>query len=206
MATNDQIVQYFLLLTENYLNEQYGSESGKKLFETFKKRFNELYLKNEDMMPDALSKQHAITPIFAIALSNALQNENITLEDLKNHILSIFRTILKSYLAKQGEELEVSDNPWDSFVKMCKTGNKQLYENEYFQLAVIHDDSKQFGFDINRCLYYEIFTKNGRPDLGPLLCDYDHILAGNVEKWVRFERTETIADGDSRCNFRYYRK
>lgn len=206
MATHDQIVQYFLLLTENYLNEQYGSNSGEILSETFKKRFNELYLKNKDMMPDALSKQHAINPIFVIALADALQNENITLKDLKSHTLSIFRTMLESYLAKQGEELEASENAWDSFVEMCKTGNKQLFENEYFQLTVVHDDSKQFGFDINRCLYYEIFTKNGRPDLGPLLCEYDYILAGNVEKWVRFERTETIANGDSRCNFRYFRK
>ncbi|MHA2275530.1 MAG: L-2-amino-thiazoline-4-carboxylic acid hydrolase, partial [Candidatus Kariarchaeaceae archaeon] len=57
---------------------------------------------------------------------------------------------------------------------------------------------------INRCIYQEVFKKFGREDLGPILCEYDTIIADNVDQWVRFEREETIADGFPRCTFRFF--
>jgi hypothetical protein len=102
--------------------------------------------------------------------------------------------------------MATSDDPWKTFVTSTKSANKQLYENEYFQCKTVIDDNQQFGFDINRCIYYEIFKENGHEDLAPLLCEYDFILADNVKDWITFTRDETIAEGSHRCTFRYFKK
>jgi len=91
-------------------------------------------------------------------------------------------------------------------LETTRAGNQRLYDNDYFKIKTVIDDDQQFGIDINRCLMFEILEKNGHPELGPVLCKYDYILAENVSKWVSFERKETIADGHSRCDFRYFKK
>ncbi|TFG34939.1 hypothetical protein EU527_01125 [Candidatus Thorarchaeota archaeon] len=39
--------------------------------------------------------------------------------------------------------------------------------------------------------------------MGPIICEYDTILASSAENWIRLSRYDTIASGDKRCTFRY---
>ncbi len=206
MATSDQIIPYFFLLTKNHFEQEFGSDQGKRMSKKFEKRFNELFKQNSDKMSDDLSNFHGINPIFVMALDDTLKEQNVSFEDLKSHVLGIYEIMLQELLNKQQQQLESSETPWETYVEAAKSGNKQFYDNKYFQLKVVQDNDQEFGFDIQRCFYFEFFKDNDRPGLGPILCEYDYILARNVEKWVKFERTETIADGDSCCNFRFFRK
>ncbi len=208
MATDEQfneLYQYFEFLTETHLIEQFGMDTGKRLVDIFKKQFNDYFSTNERLMPDLISKQHGINSIFIMALDDALTTQNLSWEDLKHNVLSIYQKMLKDLLQKQANQLESSENPWQSFVEMVKVGNQQIYENDYFQLKTVHDDDSKFGFNIGRCLYYEIFKENNREELGPILCEYDHLIASNVKNLAEFQRSETIANGDSCCTFRFFR-
>ena len=91
-----------------------------------------------------------------------------------------------------------------TFVESTRTGNRKVYDNEYFRLKEISSTKEEFVFDINRCIYQEVFKKFGREDIGPIMCEYDSIIADNVSEWVRFEREETIASGCDKCTFRFY--
>ena len=185
--------------------EIYGLVAGTKLANAFERRFMELFEANLDAMPDSLAKWHGVNPVFVTALDDILRSERVTFTLLKEHVLAVYRTMLKELLDQQVEQLESSENAWRDFVNQAKIGNKNNYENEYFQLQVVEDKDSSFGFDIQRCLYFEIFDQNGRAELGSILCEYDHIFSDAVRSWVRFKRDETIADGDSRCTFRFYR-
>ena len=201
----DQLAQYFFVLTRNRMLEIYGLVAGTKLANAFERRFMELFEANLDAMPDSLAKRHGVNPVFVMALDDILRSERVTFTLLKEHVLAVYRTMLKELLDQQVEQLESSENAWRDFVNQAKIGNKNNYENEYFQLQVVEDKDSSFGFDIQRCLYFEIFDQNGRAELGSILCEYDHIFSDAVRSWVRFKRDETIADGDSRCTFRFYR-
>ena len=201
----EQLIQYFFVLTRNRMVEIYGLVDGTKLADAFQHRFRELFDANLDAMPDALAKRHGVNPVFVMALDDVLRSERVTFTLLKEHVLAVYRTMLKELLDQQVEQLESSENAWRDFVNQTKIGNKNNYENEYFQLRVIEDNDSSFGFDIQRCLYFEMLNRNGRPELGSILCEYDHIFSDAVKSWVRFNRDETIADGDSRCTFRFYR-
>ncbi len=204
----EQIIQYFFLLTENHLAQTCGASEGKRLSEKFKQRFRDIYSESEKKMPDALSRQHGINPVFVMAFADTLKEKGISFDDLRGQVMSIFETLLESsgVLKNQAETMGLSDDPWNAFLEWTNAGNKLLYDNEYFELEVVETGGTRFGFDIHRCLYVDIFRANGCPDLAPILCEYDYILARNMEQWVKFERTETVADGDPRCDFRYTRK
>ncbi|MHA2387009.1 MAG: hypothetical protein ACXAEE_12435, partial [Candidatus Thorarchaeota archaeon] len=68
----EQLIQYFFMLTENHLCQQYGVEQSKDMLEVFKTRFRELLDENKDVMPDALSRKHGVNPVFVMALDDAL--------------------------------------------------------------------------------------------------------------------------------------
>jgi hypothetical protein len=207
--TNDeqleQLIQYFFMLTENHLSQHYSVERSKDLSEVFKTRFRELLDENKDMMPDALSRKHGVNPVFVMALDDALGKERPSLDNLKRDVLAIYNVMMQAFTDHMVEQFEASKDPWASLIEFTKAGNKNNYENDYFQLCNAEYTDDKIGFDIKKCLYFDIFEKNGRPELGPILCDYDYILANAVRKWGLFERKETIADGDARCDFRYYR-
>ena len=175
------------------------------MLEVFKTRFRELLDENKDVMPDALSRRHGVNPVFVMALDDALGKERPSLDNLKRDVLAIYNVMMQAFTDRMVEQLEASKDPWASFIEFTKAGNKNNYENDYFQLNNAEYTDDKIAFDIKKCLYFDIFEKNGRPELGPILCEYDYILADAVRKWGRFERTKTIADGDTRCDFRYYR-
>lgn len=201
-----QLKQYFFIIVDTHLTTQFGSDQGKNLFREFKTQFNQLWEQNKDIMPDFLSKQHGINPIFVIALRNSLMGEELSLDELKNHVITIYTSIIAEYLKEMTTQLEKSPNPFADYVQSAIEGGKRMYDNDYFRLKTLQADEQGYHFDIQRCLYFEIFQKNNAFELGPILCEYDLIGANVVEKWVRFERPETIAEGFPCCAFRFYPK
>ncbi|MHA2378730.1 MAG: L-2-amino-thiazoline-4-carboxylic acid hydrolase [Candidatus Thorarchaeota archaeon] len=200
----EKLMQYFILLARTEITQSFG-EDGNGLGDTFEQTFNEIFSQNEHLMPDALARRHGINSVFVLAMGQVLREHVSSVDDLKTYVLAVYRNMLYTMLEDWKEKLGASGNPWNTFVEMTKTGNQNNYENDYFRLKTVIDDKESFGFDINRCLYFEILRENGRPELGPILCEYDYMIAEAVESWARFERRETIADGNSRCTFRYRR-
>lgn len=200
----EQMKLYFHKLTADHLFSVFGKKKGEMYFAKYKYAFQEFYDKNLKLMPTNLSKRHGINSIFVLAFDKALKEKELAHEELKEHILTIYKVMIQGILDAQVKQMEESDNPWLTFVESSKKGNALLYENEFFEGEIAFDLESVFGIDIKECLYFEIFSRNRRPDLGPILCAYDHLLATAVNKWIRFERTMTIVDGWSRCDFRYY--
>ncbi|NHK30039.1 MAG: hypothetical protein FK730_01720 [Asgard group archaeon] len=199
-----QLKDYFHYLTECHFKEKHGNENCKDLMLKYRNAFDEFYSKNLSLMPNDLAKRHGINSIFVLAFDKALSDKQLSFDDLKEQILSVYRAMLSSLLEQQKGQLAVSENPWKAFVEMVRKGNESLYDNEFFSLQMVEDSDTCFGFDLHRCIYFEILNKNGRPDLGPILCEYDWLLAEAVEQWITFDRLEAIALEGKKCTFRYF--
>ena len=200
-----QIREYFHSLTKKHFDTFFEDDS-EKLYGIYLKTFNDLWENNLELMPNDLGKRHGMNPIFVMALAEALEQMDTQLDKLQTHVLAIYRIILSDILIHQQKQLSESENPWIDFINSTKKGNEQIYNNEYFNLDYLENSNDCFGFDLHRCFYYEIFEKNCRSDLAPILCMYDWILADAIEQWVSFERKETIAHGQKKCTFRYFPK
>ncbi len=200
----DQIFQFFIVLTSNQIKKTFDLEESEKILAQFSKRFNELFEQLKETKKDTEIFQ-GINPIFVISLEESLPTTEKEKKRLTEHVLAVYKMMLKDLvLEPQRRFMTSSKDPWSTFIENTRTGNKRTYDNEYFKLHEISASDKEFAFDINRCLYQEIFKEFGREDLGPIMCEYDSIIAHNVAEWVRFERKETIAAGCDRCTFRYF--
>ena len=141
-----------------------------------------------------------------MALDDVLREVRASYSEFKDAVLTIYKTMLLDYFNEEAEKFQSMSNPWKAFVNWARKGNEANYYNEYFQLVEVNGGSNCFAFDIKRCLYFELLKEAGRPELGPILCEYDHLMASVIESWVEFKRHETIANGDKRCTFRYCKR
>jgi len=200
-----QLKRYFVGLTQTQLTRSFGEESGSELLEIFKIKFDQIYKMNEHLIPDELARKHGINSVFVLAMEETLRTIGVSYEDLKHHILSIYRMMLTFMVDEYRKQIETSEVPWQVILEYTEAGNQNNYENEYFNLETIAMSDNEISFDIHRCVYFEILKANGHPELGPILCEFDYIISEATSKWARFEREETIADGFPRCTFRFYR-
>jgi len=196
----EPLMELFFQLTEKQLKRQYSLAEAERINTNFQLIFQRLLAKYDSK---GILKNDAINPIFLIALH---ESQQLTAEELVEQMLAIYRELLAEILLSQTILLSTSADPWKTFVTTMKATNRELYENDYFQCKTVVDKEQEFGFDIHRCVYYEVFQKEGYRELAPLLCQYDFLLADNVKDWVEFQREETIAEGFNRCTFRYYKK
>ena len=200
----DQIIQYFILLTSNQIKKSFNSEESERILSSFTKRFDELFVKLKEKT-DEIHIFYGLNPILVIALEESLPPTSKDRKQVTEHVLAIYRAMLEDVvLEPQRRFMASSKDSWSTFIEDTRKGNQRTYDNKYFKLQEVSATQEEFAFDINRCLYLEIFKEFERHDLGSILCEYDAIFAENVAKWVRFEREETIAEGFPRCTFRFF--
>lgn len=62
----------------------------------------------------------------------------------------------------------------------------------------------RFSYDVTRCRYAETYKEMGLADIGALLsCNRDAAFCEGYNPSMKLERTETIMNGGSHCDFRY---
>jgi hypothetical protein len=200
-----QLIDYFSQLTLQELKNQFG-DKGEAMHKLFVRQFKIHYNNYEHMMPNPLAKRHGVNSLFVMAMDDVMCEVRASFSELKETVLSIYRAMLQEYFEDEVAKLEQSEDPWSAFVEWARKGNEANYNNEHFQLEEIAQEEGCFGFDIQKCLYFDILREAGKPELGPILCEYDNIFTSFVESWIQFTRHETIATRDKRCTFRYCKK
>jgi hypothetical protein len=198
-----ELIDNFSILTHQELLRLFDSERGDALHKLYDRQFKIHYNNYKSMMTNDLAKRHGINSLFLMALDDVLMEVKARFSQLKESVISIYKAMLLEFFESEAQQLAKEANPWIAFVEWVKKGNKINYDNEFFKVMEVQNDENHYGFDIQRCFYFDILKESGRPELGPILCDYDNILANTVNSWIKFTRHETIAAGDQRCTFRY---
>ncbi|MHA2024543.1 MAG: L-2-amino-thiazoline-4-carboxylic acid hydrolase [Candidatus Thorarchaeota archaeon] len=202
---NQQIFISFSQLTLQELNKQFGDKGG-PMHKLFERQFKIHYNNYEHMLSDPIAKRLGINSFFVMALDDVMCEVRASFSKLKETVISIYRAMLQEYFDAEVAKFKETDSPWDSFVEWARKGNEANYNNAFFKVVEVDQENGCFGFDIQKCLFFDILREAGKPELGPILCDYDNILADSIEDWIGFTRHETIASGDKLCTFRYCKK
>jgi hypothetical protein len=86
--------------------------------------------------------------------------------------------------------------------KRAKESQERKYPGSYV-LTFIEGDGRTFdyGFDYIECGGCKFLNQQGVPELAPFLCAVDKV-ASEIMGWG-LARTMTIADGFTKCDFRY---
>jgi len=200
-----QLIDHFCQFTLQELTKQFG-DKGTSMYKLFDRQFKIHYNNYEQMMPDQLAKRHGVNSLFVMAMDDVMCEVRASFSELKEIVISIYHAMLDQYFKDEVGKLEQAEDSWNAFVEWARKGNEMNYNNDYFQLEEIAQSEDCFGFDIRKCFYFDILREAGKPELGPILCDYDYIFAGFADNWIQFTRHETIATGDKRCTFRFCKK
>jgi hypothetical protein len=73
--------------------------------------------------------------------------------------------------------------------------------------SVVEQSTEAFSIDVTACQYAAFYKALGEPELGFLLvCGADFPVAEGIDADVELERTQTIMQGASHCDFRYRRR
>ena len=77
-------------------------------------------------------------------------------------------------------------------------------ENGALEIEVIEQTPEKLSFNVTRCRYAEMYRALGLADLGASLsCQRDYALAQGFNPDIHLDRTQTIMEGASHCDFRF---
>jgi hypothetical protein len=117
---------------------------------------------------------------------------------------SIAREALHSMVRQGYAKLreKTSGNPIDLI-----SGGTDTFAKDALEYEVIDQSSEAFDFNVTKCAYAEFYKALGEAELGFLfVCDLDNAAAKGLGSDLEFERSQTIMQGESHCDFRYRRK
>ncbi len=114
----------------------------------------------------------------------------------------IARTVITSLAREQGAQFaqDIGSNDLEDYAS-----NKDAWRrNGALEIEVMHSDNQEYSFNVTRCKYAEMYNELGYGDLGDIFsCTRDFEFCAGFNPKVKLERTQTIMEGSSRCDFRY---
>ena len=85
-----------------------------------------------------------------------------------------------------------------------KETHQRRYENDWVVDVLGPSDDYDLGYDYTECGALKLCRDEGCPELAGYLCRLDFLLSSQIGLELR--RTGTLADGSSRCDFRFSRR
>ena len=74
-------------------------------------------------------------------------------------------------------------------------------------IEVVAKDAQNFGFNVTRCRYAELYRELGMEEFGAVFsCNRDAALIEGFSADIQLTRTQTIMEGATHCDFRYHRR
>lgn len=135
----------------------------------------------------ALNRSTGLTP-----------EENYTLFEAGLYASRLFRSVLGNAEAYLDERKMPERKAWE------RESHERKYENDWVVDVLEKTDSYTLGYDYYECGVCRLCRDEGCFELARYLCRLDFVIADIMG--MELERTETLADGGSRCDFRYKRK
>ena len=167
-------------------------------------RYDELRARGPRFSHPAL-RQHLLTGILpGLALYQTLQAET-TPEAALAEVEMLFAVAYtgQSALFPLIKRLPAS---FAIFRAACKLILQRSFPSAGWGMTFVEDTPDCIAFDMrDRCLYRDVLTVFGAPELTAVFCRMDDLVYGRLAPQIIFTRTKTLGQGDECCNFRYCR-
>ena len=85
-----------------------------------------------------------------------------------------------------------------------KRTHEKKYENDWVVDIIEKDGKYEMGYDYLQCGVCKLCSDEGCFNLAKYLCKLDYLLVDIIG--IGLDRTQTLAEGGSKCDFRFYNK
>lgn len=122
-------------------------------------------------------------------------------EELGNErACEMLRTAVSEYAKSFGESIRASDN--GSSIEKLQKATPIFAACDALEVEVTAATDEEFTFNVVKCRYAEYFHELGEPEFGAILtCELDPKMTKAIDSNLIFERTQTIMDNASHCDF-----
>jgi hypothetical protein len=116
--------------------------------------------------------------------------------------LEVVRRVIRDLARQSGAELAelLGEQTLEAFARTLG----RWCENGALEIEILEQTPEKLSFNVTRCRYAEMYRALGLADLGgSLSCQRDYALAQGFNSAIQLERTQTIMEGASHCDFRF---
>ena len=185
--------------------QQFGAEKGAALFQMTEKAYQELLHHTDDRGSSVIRdhlQQNLLPPL---AYYRTLRAQGFSQEQALKYVRQETR---KAAAVKKDRMNSLARLPFAyTFYRMgVKKYMRQNFPNEGWQTEWVRRDRREIHFNLHRCLYRDIATEYGCPELCCVYCENDDIAFSGLLPKIRFQRTGTLAGGAPCCDFHFIRE
>jgi hypothetical protein len=120
----------------------------------------------------------------------------------RTEVLEVARQVITELAAQQGAQL--AEDAGDSSLEYFARALEAWKEDDALEMEILENNEVAFSFNVRRCRYAEMYRDLGFPELGELLsCSRDAALIEGFNPAMELQRTQTLMEGGSFCDFRY---
>jgi hypothetical protein len=106
---------------------------------------------------------------------------------------------------EQASQLAASEPSGQTSMRTFIDRQAQWRMGDALITETLHESDTHFDFNVTRCRYAEMYREMGLGEIGPLLsCQRDGTFCEGYDPRLKMERTQTIMQGASHCDFRYH--
>ena len=121
----------------------------------------------------------------------------------KEDVLKILSKVIEADAIKSGKCLaeQFGGNTMKELAQLIK---EVWCEDGAMEIGILKETDTEFHFNVNKCLYAEIYRVLGEMEMGQYLsCNRDFPFNDGFNPDIELKRTETIMEGGKHCDFRY---
>lgn len=182
--------------------EKYGNEKGlciyNKAEEIFQKMKDEADYRNSNVIKEHMTKY--IFPVLAYYM--ALLEYSFSTNDAYANTLEETQKYAM-LLKKKNEKIGKIPFSYYLFKLFCKKVMEKNYPDEGWETDWVRYDNKEVHFNLKRCVYFEVTSQYGHPELCTVFCANDTTSFSGYLPNIKFERSGTIAEGKKMCDFHF---
>jgi hypothetical protein len=123
----------------------------------------------------------------------------------RDEVLAVVRQTIVRIAREQGAALsqQMGGNSLKNFVDSLAYWT----QDSALEIDVIEESDEVLSFNVTRCRYAELYESLGIREIGTTFsCTRDFALIEGFNPNISLERTQTIMEGATHCDFRYRRK
>jgi pimeloyl-ACP methyl ester carboxylesterase len=202
-------VRFALRHYRKHLVEAYGKAEGEAIARETMQRFEALLADRPDIGGGENAKTRTLYQGAAmLAMYRSLQARGAPVEEAARLIYlgtaSLFESFPTRWLMRwQGRRLPGREHV-DQRRRAAAISQRRRYADDFvFEFVEGDGQDLVFGVDYTQCAIVKYLAREGAPELAPYLCWLDYLEFAAMH--LRLVRTETIAQGGGRCDFRLVR-
>jgi hypothetical protein len=144
---------------------------------------------NEEVILDLLKRKMTVSLDLAVQLLHAMEKR------FGPEAREVLQQMVKNQEFPPEEEI---GNPEEDLYKFCTMIDHAAAGSHRWERVIEEQD--RIGYHFSSCMYAEILSELGEPELGLVMCARDGPWVKSYNPKLGFQRTKTLMEGDEYCD------